>query len=175
MCGHGHSIPGWAWGSFSGHDGQGDAGALALHRPLCALWRCWSDWWVLALDMQKGKGKGKGKGKKGKGKKGAGAHRFGNRCDRDEWARYAAQGLFTWRACVDACVRVRGAAVDVDPLSPEFQLIKAKSQIESLEQQLSTEHPASARMRLLRLLMLRVCCSRSAAHRRRYARHPGTR
>ena len=31
-----------------------------------------------------------------------------------------------------------GAADDLDPLSPEFQLIKAKSQIESLEHQLST-------------------------------------
>ena len=40
---------------------------------------------------------------------------------------------------------VCGAAVDVDPLSPEFQLIKAKSQIESLEHQLSTDRPASAR------------------------------
>ena len=40
---------------------------------------------------------------------------------------------------VSRVVRVRTAADDLDPLSPEFQLIKAKSQIESLEHQLSTQ------------------------------------
>ena len=35
------------------------------------------------------------------------------------------------------------AAVDVDPLSPEFMLIKANSQIESLEHQLSKRRSLS--------------------------------
>jgi hypothetical protein len=146
-----------------------------LPPPLCALAGAAGLTGVLLLGVQKGKGKGKGKGKKGKGKKGAGAHSFGNRCDRDEWARNAAQDPFVWRVCVDARACVCGTAVDVDPLSPEFQLIKAKSQIESLEHQLSTDRPASARTALLRLLMRRVCCARSGAHGCRYTRHPGAR
>lgn len=133
-----------------------------LFRAICAPCAHCCAVLLLLLLLQKGKGKGKGKGKKGKGKKAAGKRKF-------------FLSTVVSRGRLSRVVRVRAAADDLDPLSPEFQLIKAKSQIESLEHQLSTQaSPSLVRDQSPRVL-IGLCSlrARSAAHGCRYTRHPG--